>query len=259
MITMKPTEHLVGITVQGDYYDFDAFEDAAHRLTGVWPDEDYKDPYYASSNRLLGICYDIRHARQGDRELAVRDNGLSREMMKWHNIVMSEQTAYFSVNILFPEAIFVAASSEKLLAYAAKYYGKKGEQLKEKENWPFSHKYTEYVQDCGVIRNFNAQVWSALGEVIGEVGLENILKAQSPYETYTNYAAQYIDKLDIDLIKTKPEKRAGKLKTMAKRIVVPYSDYYQTYRTVSDAAHEYKCSMHELHDPNLEWPEEIEW
>ena len=32
MITMQPTEHLVGINVQGDYYDFEAFVDAAHRL-----------------------------------------------------------------------------------------------------------------------------------------------------------------------------------------------------------------------------------
>ena len=56
MITMQPTEHLVGINVQGDYYDFEAFVDAAHRLTGMWPDEDYTDPYYSCGNRLLGIC-----------------------------------------------------------------------------------------------------------------------------------------------------------------------------------------------------------
>lgn len=36
MITIKPTEHLVGINVQGDYYDFEGFVDAVHRLTGIW-------------------------------------------------------------------------------------------------------------------------------------------------------------------------------------------------------------------------------
>ena len=259
MITIKPTEHLVGINVQGDYYDFEGFVDAVHRLTGIWPEEDYSDPYYASCNRLLGICYDIRHAYQGNRDILVRDNGLNREVMKWHKLIMSEQTVYYSVNILFPEALFVASTSEKLLAYAKRYYGKTGKKLKEKENWPIYHEYNQYVRDCATIRNFVGQVWGALGDVIGEVGLENILNAQCSYESYTHYAAQYIDEMDIALIKTKPEKRAGKLKTMAKRIINPDYTYYQVHREVAACAAEYGCSIHEVHDPKLEFPDEIEW
>lgn len=259
MIIMKPTAKLVGINVQGDYYDFDEFVDAAHRITGVWPDENYNDPYYASSNRLLGICYDIRHARQGDREIEVKDNGLNMEIMKWHEIIMQEQTIYYSVNILFPEAIFVATTLESLLDYAAKYYGKNGRKLKEKEELPFCYEYTQYVKDCGILRNFAGQIWGALGEAIGEVALENILRAQNPYQSYVDYAAQYIDKFDIDIIKAKPDKRAGKLKTIAKKIVVPDDSYYQMYRDMSSAARKYGCSMHELHDPSLEFPEEIDW
>lgn len=259
MLTMQPTEKFVGINVQGDYYDFLEFTESVHRLTGMWPEEDYDDPYYASSNRLLGICYDFRHAYMGDRDVVVKDNGFDRELMKYHNLVTSDKTVYYSVNILFPEAIFVAATSEKLLYYAGRYYGKEGKKLKEKEELPFSYEYTDYVKDCGIIRNFAGLVWSALGQVIGEVGLENVLKAQSPYESYTGYAAQYIDKLDIDLIKAKPDKRAGRLKTIARKIISQDSSYYQTYHDVLEAALEYGCSIHEVHDPTLEFPEEIDW
>ena len=34
MIPMQPTEHLVGINVQGDYFDFEAFVSAAARAYG---------------------------------------------------------------------------------------------------------------------------------------------------------------------------------------------------------------------------------
>ena len=259
MITMQPTEQLVGINVQGDYYDFEAFVDAAHRLTGMWPDEDYTDPYYSCSNRLLGICYDIRHAYQGDREVVVKDNGLNREVMKYHNLVMSDQTVYYSVNILFPEAIFVATTSEKFLSYAQKYYGKNGKKLMEKEGWPLYYEYPQYLKDCAVIRSFACLIWGAVGDVIGEAALERILNSQSPYEAYIGYAAQYIDKYDIELINAKPDKRAGKLKTMAKKIVDPDNSYYQVYADVSAAARAYGCSIHEVHDPDLDFPEEIEW
>ena len=85
MITIKPTEHLVGINVQGDYYDFEGFVDAVHRLTGIYPEEDYSDPYYASCNRLLGICYDIRHAYQGDRDIYLLACEQHQQIPRNHN------------------------------------------------------------------------------------------------------------------------------------------------------------------------------
>ena len=56
---------------------------------------------------------------------------------------MFKVTVYYSVNILFPEALFVASTFEKLLEYAKRYYGKTGKKLKEKENWPIYHEYNQ--------------------------------------------------------------------------------------------------------------------
>ncbi len=60
MIIIKPTENLTGITIQGDYNDFYELVESIYRLTAA--DEDTTNPYYGVKNRLLGMCYDIRHA-----------------------------------------------------------------------------------------------------------------------------------------------------------------------------------------------------
>ena len=41
MITMQPTEHLVGINVQGDYYDFEAYGCSIHEVHD--PDLDFPE------------------------------------------------------------------------------------------------------------------------------------------------------------------------------------------------------------------------
>ena len=81
MITARPTEHLTGIIIEGEYEDFYELVDGIYRMTGL--EEDYGDLYWSVKNRLLGLCYDIRHAYQGDRNVKLVDNGVFDEMMKW--------------------------------------------------------------------------------------------------------------------------------------------------------------------------------
>lgn len=74
MLQTKPTEHLAGITIQGDYKDFYELVESIYRITGL--DDDQTEIYYGVKNRLLGICYDIRHAIMGDRDIVLEDNGM---------------------------------------------------------------------------------------------------------------------------------------------------------------------------------------
>ena len=104
MLQTKPTEHLTGITIQGDYNDFYELVDSIYRITGI--EDDPNEVYYGVKNRLLGMCYDIRHAYMGDRNILLKDNGMREELMEWHKQVTPTQNVYYSVNVLFPEAIF---------------------------------------------------------------------------------------------------------------------------------------------------------
>ena len=45
MITARPTEHLTGIIIEGEYEDFYELVDGIYRMTGL--EEDYGDMYWS--------------------------------------------------------------------------------------------------------------------------------------------------------------------------------------------------------------------
>ena len=52
-------------------------------LFGLRSVEDGKNDYeWSVKNHLLGVCYDIRHAFMGNRDIKLVDNGVHDEMMK---------------------------------------------------------------------------------------------------------------------------------------------------------------------------------
>lgn len=117
ILQTKPTEHLMGITIQGDYNDFSELVDSIYSIIGLGEESD--DMYYGVKNRLLGICYDIRHAYQGDRNVVLVDNNMDKDKMKWHEQITPEQNVYYSVEVLLPKAIFVAAVVPNMYSFSS--------------------------------------------------------------------------------------------------------------------------------------------
>lgn len=258
MISAKATENLTGITLEGDYDDLHEIVESIYRMTGL--EEDYDDGYWSVKNRLLGVCYDIRHAFMGDREVKLVDNGVHEEIMKWHSMILPRQEVHFSVNILFPEAVFVALSVPEIYAQSRQYYGKRSKKQQENAEFP-AEKYSYYVRDKAILDTLSAVILGALAEVIGDEELEKLFKTKSHLygEGFFHYAAQYVDKCNIEYLKTEPEKRKDKLRNIAKRFIQHPEAYRNMKRNLEYAAKRYACSLHELEDPKLEYPEEIEW
>lgn len=117
ILQTKPTEHLMGITIQGDYNDFSELVDSIYSIIGLGEESD--DMYYGVKNRLLGICHDIRHAYQGDRNVVLVDNNMDKDKMKWHEQITPEQNVYYSVEVLLPKAIFVAAVVPNMYSFSS--------------------------------------------------------------------------------------------------------------------------------------------
>ena len=67
MIKVRNTPQLAGITILGDYEDLDALYDAVSNYSRFFLN--HQDNDYAENclECLLGLCYDLRHAYQGDR------------------------------------------------------------------------------------------------------------------------------------------------------------------------------------------------
>ena len=93
--------------------------DSIYRITGL--EDDYDDPCWSVKNRLFGICYDIRHACQGNRNVELVDNGTDDELMKWHSMILPRHNVHFSVEVLFPESLL------------AEVYGKLGDRKKQQK------------------------------------------------------------------------------------------------------------------------------
>ncbi|MDW7662816.1 MAG: hypothetical protein SCL54_15520, partial [Bacillota bacterium] len=71
MIKITTTEQLAGVRLVGDYEDLYQLVDAIHEIVVDEYSEKYEkhSRYAAASLRVLGVCYDIRHAYQGDRDV----------------------------------------------------------------------------------------------------------------------------------------------------------------------------------------------
>ncbi|MCB8818349.1 DUF6904 family protein [Desulfosporosinus shakirovi] len=66
MLKVSATENLAGVTISGDQSDFETLYDSLHEIVG--DEEDH--PYHEGARlRVLGVCYDLRHALMGDREI----------------------------------------------------------------------------------------------------------------------------------------------------------------------------------------------
>ncbi len=255
MITIKPTKNLAGITIKGDYNDFDELVDSIYGMAVM--DNEISDPYYGVKNRLLGMCYEIRHAYMGDRDIVLRDNGMTPETMNWHNIITPLQNVYYSVNILFPEAIFIAAAVPNIYLYARSNYGVRAVG---RENRLPPLPYSDYIRDRANLNVLCAGIWQALGAVIGDEELENIIRLlRRTDEDYMNYVTHYIDKCNIELLKTEVGKRKDKLKNITKRIAKKPQGYRSMEADLKYSARVYKTTIYELYDPGLEYPEVVEW
>ena len=257
MIKATPTEHLTGIILEGEYLDFYEIVDSIYRMTGL--EDDYNDLYWSVKNRLLGMCYDIRHAYQGDRDVKLVDNGVTEEWIHWHDMIMPKENVHVSVCLLFPEAAFVALALPEMMTLSRRYYARNGKNL---DDQLYQHnKYSDYLKDKALLEFLSTTILQALGEVIGDVAIEKIMRhMESIYDnTFMNYAAQYLDKCNIEYLKTAPEKRKDKLKNIVNRIIKKPSGYQNMEYNLQMAAKEYACSIHELEYPGIDYPEEVEW
>ena len=114
MITIKNTPNLTGVTISGDVDDLYNLVEAFHEITINEYSEKHHQ-YIDISTRVLGLCYDIRHAYQGDREVKFVDNNMTEEKMKWHSIITPKSNVYYSCNYLYPEMFFVMLALNALV------------------------------------------------------------------------------------------------------------------------------------------------
>ena len=258
MLRVQPTKNLTGVMIQGDFDTFYNMVDSIYHLTGFA--EDMNDPYYAVKMHLLGLCYELRHAFMGDRDVILEKNHLEAEKQEWHGIVAPKENLYYSVNMLFPEMIFLSLAVPQMYDVSSVNYGYKYQKNRGNDDRLPVIPYAEFARDKANLDVLFAGVWQALSEVVGDADTEKLIFMKNRgMESYWNYLTQYVDRCNVEYMKTPVEKRKDKLRNVAKRLIKKPDAYYRMESDLQYAAKEYHACVHELYDPRVEYPDVVEW
>lgn len=249
MIYVKNTPHNTGVTIYGDYMDFDALYNALHTLTG---DEGEFNSYAGARLRVLGVCFDIRHALMGDRGIEFVDNGMDQDKMKRLSTISSGKNIYLSINVLWPEMLFVTmALNDFVRLYARK-------QSKNSYNMMMDWRVI-WDSEIAQVKMLQAAVAKCIKEMISDSSFSRTMKLMTKeYEWFNGYAEQYVDLLNCSFIKMDSEKRLKNITIMAKRLAEFGQEYQEVKSEIIEAAAKNNCSINDIR-LNAEYPEDIEW
>lgn len=256
MISIKNTTNLAGVTISGDFDDLYSLVEALYTIT-IDEYSEKQQNYIDMSTRVLGLCYDIRHAYQGDRDIELVDNNMTEDKMKWHSIIVPKNNVYYSCNYLYPEMFFVMLALNELIKLRIRDLTRTKYILKEAMD-----KRVIWDDTIAIIRLFQAEFVKCVKETMAPGTFTRWLTIMnSDIIGIKDITGQYVDVLNINYINMTKEKRLKNLYSMARRIAQFESDndHKDIRAVVTEAAREYRCAPGMIRLEGVEYPEEFEW
>ncbi|WP_088008697.1 DUF6904 family protein [Indiicoccus explosivorum] len=238
MLAVTATPNQAGIKISGDYFDLDNLVMSFYKVIG---DENKYYGYEGARMRILGICYEVRHAAQGDRNVEKVFNGLHEHIKVQHGFIAPDKNIYFSVEVLWPEALFAVVALKDFIRL-----------YKQEAAHP------EWDLDLNTVRNFQALVLDCLQGHIPYDAIESVRQAYAGDTSVEEYAVQYVDMLNLKMIDWTKEEREQNLAAVAMKIAQQDQDYQSFRQEVLKVAGPPKKPIHEV-GFNKEYPDEIDW
>ncbi len=256
MLSITSTKNLTGVTISGDIYDLNQIVDAFHEITVDEYSSNKHLDHIGISTRVLGLCYDVRHALQGDREVILLENGMDEDLMKCHSLIAPRHNVYYSCNCLYPEMFLVMLALNQLLRLRII------KLVKAKNNYNTLQHNVVWDETMAVIRNFQAEFAKCVRELLGIAKYSRWIKLMNNDSiNIQDIAEQYVDFCNIKYLNMSKEQRLKNLGKMAKRIVEFSSDaeHRRIKQVVKKAAQQYGCDEGSIRISNIAYPEVITW
>lgn len=239
MIFITNTPNSAGVTVHGDFLDINELYDALHAIVG---DEDEYPSYEAARIRVLGVCYDLRHALMGDREIEFIDNGMDADKMKRLSTITHEQNVYLKINVYWPEILFITMALNDFILLNKK-----------------KCKHPQWDSTIATVRKLQAAVVECVKQKVSDASHKRMMNMMiRDYTWFDHYITQYLDMLNCRFLAMDKEKRLKNIPTIAKRLAEQGDEYREVKSEVLAAARAYNCSENDI-SLRLEYPEDIEW
>lgn len=248
MLEIKVTENYAGIEVRGDYNDLDKLYDCIFEIVG---DEEEYPTLEKFRIQTLVLCYDLRHAKQGSRQIELINNNIDEEIMKYHSIIVPTNNVYFKFNYILTQAIFVV--------YALNIFIDNYKYKKYKSSY-----YTKVVYDenINIVQEFQSKVIKAIVEILPEKNQKSFLKLFYDREFGTNrFIHQYLELIDCRYLMKNKEERLKSIVNTTKRVIKywEYQEYIDLEQELMEYAEENQCDVDNIRISGTEYPEHIEW
>jgi hypothetical protein len=248
------TENLTGVEISGDVNDFSQLVGAFYAL---YLKEERGHSRVNTSDRALGLCYDIRHASMGDREVIQCDNGLNDEIRCFHNLAVPATNVYYACNCLYPEMCYVMMSLNESVSLRAKKLAKKRYDFEARDN-----PSVLWDSVIAAVRGLQSAFSECVRELLTGNSHTRWLKIMNgEHSSIHDMATQFLDALNIEYLSYTTDKRAQSFSKIAKRLAEYNRDreYLEIKRLVSQGAAEHNCPEEEIQICGANYPEEIEW
>ena len=240
MITVTSTPNHAGVSIRGDHHDLQQLYDALREVVGG---EGQFPSQTVARLRVLGLCYDIRHALMGDREVEFVDNGMHADLKRHLGILAPDKNVYYAWRTYWPEILFITMALNE--------FAEGHDRRAKRKHWD---------PVVAAVRAFQAAVADCIRDTVPETAVVRMLNAMNGrFSTYERYCTQYIDMWNVKFLKMTPEKRLKQLSVIAKRFDEKDADYWSIQAVVKAAAREHGCPEDAVRLVGWDYPEEIDW
>ncbi len=258
MLEAKCTPNYAGVTLSGDLGDLKELNQAFHDIVG----NEEKHPSLSSvHHRIMGLCYDLRHALLGDRGIKLVDNGMNTNKMKYHQAIAPQNNLYYSFNVIWLEILFVVMIlNDYIFLDSNSIVDSGGIAI---GNFCYAKLLAPEVmwnKSIVVIRNFQATVMEALKGILCPTIYSRLVKAIFKENLcFENYAIQYLDVLNARYLAMDREKRLKNLPSMVKHLSERSDEYYEIEDFIQQYSREHNITVKNIQLEGSVCPEEFDW
>lgn len=255
MFDVEMTPNLLGIKISGSYDDLDQLYDSIWDLC-LTDDDCTNDTKRVSvdelimCNRFLALCYDLRHAYMGTRNIEVVPGDVDQDTADWQGVEVPDKRVVLSVEVLYPEAIYEFMVLDYLIAR---------HQRVDKVD-------VGYDKSATMARCYQAKLLEAIGKVATKGRFSNIQKSiKRGCWDITRMYTQWVDILDCDYGAMTKKRRSESLATIVRDLAEYqlHDQYQQMKHDIDSYASKQERQYPALRDDirlDVEWPDEdIPW
>lgn len=264
MLRVEMTPKLLGFKISGDWDDLNELYDAIWELTIA--DDDFPDDKRLRGNvdeiimstRLLALCYDIRHAYQGSRNIELVHSGMSEEDAHYHGVPFVERNVVFSVEVLYPEAMYEVL----VLSYLIQ---KRRSALAGRQTyWSVlvEDEKTLFDKQACVVRAYQAKLLEAVEKRATPGRFARIRKELAGgYHSIPRLYQQWVDILNNDHATRTEKQRAEGMSTVVRDMThcLEHDQYIELVRDVNAYAESHGVTRDNVEVPGLYGWGDIDW